>query len=147
MEVKLAKVVELGDIIKMVEKHPNPEYSCDFETYAKYLLWSYNQKQFMFFVMKNGKNIIGYMILKLNIGILDKNLMVFDIFIEEEFRGKGYIKYFIQTMAVEFMSNDVNRFRFSSRQLPEEYWKKLIPCKYYTDIVYSVYKKDYKEVT
>jgi hypothetical protein len=150
VEVKLADVFELGEIIKLASKHPIPGYSCDFETYARFLMNGFNSSNFIFLVMKENDKVIGY-----HIFVFQKNIaqtvdvVSFDICLDKEYRRKGYILYFVRhiyKLANKYINKyNIENFKFDSHVLPEEYWSKLITCKYTVTKVYTIAVKDFLE--
>ena len=138
-------VKDLIEIIKIAEKHPNPEYSCDFNTYAKFLLWAFNSPNYLFFIMKKGELVIGYMILVFIKNIIQNDVVVFDLCLDEEYRKQGYILNFVKLIYGLADKYKIDNFKWNSYILPEKYWAKFIPCKYHTDTVYIISRNDFLE--
>lgn len=69
------------------------------------------------------RNVHGYLIMELLRAYSYKEIFIHDAFISEEHRGNGLSQLLFKPVVNAVVNADIKRLRWSSTQVPEEFWK------------------------
>jgi GNAT superfamily N-acetyltransferase len=117
-------IQDLAVITNMAEKHPAPEYDCSFKEWVSAFSKIYKSPLLRAWILYDFEKPIGYVIGTRELLFKDQ-INVFDIYIEEEFRGKNLIILLISQLRDWARLDDVKRIQWTSK-FDTDKWQRIL---------------------
>jgi GNAT superfamily N-acetyltransferase len=128
---------DLAVIVNMAERHPAPEYDCSFKEWVSTFSMIYNSPLIRAWILYDFEKPIGYVVGSREY-LLRNQINVFDIFIEQEFRGKNLIVMLVSEIRDWARKDKVNRVQWTSK-FDTDKWERIL-----TDVLTGIKVSEYK---
>lgn len=126
MEVREANknLIDYTMITDMAKQHPTPEYDCSFKEWKDAFVNIFQSPKTKAWIAFDGDKPIGYVI-GIRDNYLRNQIIVFDIYLKEDFRGKNLLINLIEKLTEWARKDKALRIQWTSKYSSEK-WERIL---------------------